>query len=64
MAQEKQLMAEKMRELSASSQYRKCISEMNKLQRCFSNRRFVTISNNMPENIRNKINDLLKKVSV
>ena len=38
-------MAEKMRELSASAKYRKCIKEMNALQRAFSNRRFVYISN-------------------
>lgn len=38
-------LAEKMRELSASSQYRKCIAEMNRLQRTFSTVRHVYISN-------------------
>lgn len=41
----KQPLAEKMRELSASAQYRKCIAEMNKLQRTFSNIRYVYITN-------------------
>ncbi len=38
-------LSEKMRELTASSQYRKCIAEMNKLQRTFSTVRHVHISN-------------------
>lgn len=42
---EAQLMADKMRELSATAQYRKCIAEMNKLQRTFSQKRFVYITN-------------------
>lgn len=42
---EKLLLAEKMRELSATSQYRKLVATMNKLQREFSNRRFVHIAN-------------------
>lgn len=42
---EKQLMADKMRELTASAGYRKVISEMNKLQRTFSKKRFVYLSN-------------------
>jgi len=41
----KQLLAEKMRELSASSQYRKCIAEMNRLKRTFSTVRHVHIYN-------------------
>ncbi len=45
MAKETQLMADKMRELSATAQYRKCISEMNRLQRAFSQKRYVYITN-------------------
>lgn len=41
----KQPLAEKMRELTASAQYRKCIAEMNKLQRTFSGVRYVHITN-------------------
>lgn len=37
----KQLMAEKMLELTASSGYRKAIKEMNVLQRTFSSQRFI-----------------------
>lgn len=39
----KQQLAERMRELTASAQYRKCIAEMNKLQRTFSTVRYVHI---------------------
>lgn len=42
---EKQLMADKMRELTASAGYRKVIKEMQSLQRTFSKKRFVYISN-------------------
>lgn len=42
---EKQLMADKMRELTASAGYRKVIKEMNALQRTFSKKRFVYLSN-------------------
>lgn len=42
---EKQLMADKMRELSATADYRKVIKEMNALHRAFSKKRFVHISN-------------------
>lgn len=38
-------LAEKMRELTASAQYRKCIAEMNKLQRNYGTNRFVYITN-------------------
>lgn len=48
---EKLLLAEKMRELSATSQYRKLVATMNKLQREFSNRRFVHIANPMPQTL-------------
>lgn len=37
----KQLMAEKMVELTASAGYRKAIKEMNLLQRQFSSQRFI-----------------------
>lgn len=37
----KQLMAERMVELTASAGYRKAIQEMNKLQRQFSSQRFI-----------------------
>lgn len=42
---EKQLMADKMRELSATAGYRKVLKEMNNLQRTFSNKRFVFLTN-------------------
>lgn len=41
----KQPLAEKMRELTASAQYRKCVAEMNRLQRSFSTVRHVYITN-------------------
>lgn len=45
MKTEKQPLAEKMRELTASAQYRKCIAEMNKLHRVYSTVRYVYLSN-------------------
>lgn len=48
---EKLLLAEKMRELSATSQYRKLVATMNKLQREFSNRRFVHVANPTPQTL-------------
>lgn len=45
MKTEKQPLAEKMRELTASAQYRKCIAEMNKLHRAYSTVRYVYLSN-------------------
>ena len=41
----KQPLAEKMLELTASAKFRKCIAEMNKMQRQFSEVRHVYISN-------------------
>jgi len=38
-------LAEIMRELTASAQYRKAVSEMNKLQRTFSTVRHVYVTN-------------------
>lgn len=44
-------LAEIMRELTASAQYRKVVSEMNKLQRSFSTIRYVHITNPSPQTI-------------
>lgn len=41
----KQSLAQKMRELTASAQYRKVTAEMNKLQRTFSKVRHVHMNN-------------------
>jgi len=42
---EKQLMADKMRELTSTAEYRKCIKEIQGLQRSFSKKRYVHIAN-------------------
>lgn len=39
------LMAEVMREATASADYRKCVAEMRKLARTFSKKNFVYVSN-------------------